>query len=391
VDVDGDEGVDVDVEAIDGDDSQVGEAEEATKEEEYTPKVKVSRGGNRNRAARDILKRFRGGNRRQKYLKNLVANNAAGAAGGGGGGAPHPHPRRHKAEIPPAASPVEYDAGVASGAGMMSSEEEEEDTTVAQAALGPNAFWTAMEPYLRPITEHDLAYITPKPPRPDDPIYTIPPLGSHYSQVWATDEGLGSPPPGRQSLRSIKGEGGAEFDYPEDEDADPIMGDMTQRILQSLIDENIIMNRPPSPFSDETVINPNIDENNKEMLPHHGIPAIPVASYSRQNMINLEERIRMELRAIGLLDDDEIDPSEREDDEVCAELRLLQSKLREQISINNDRRQKLIALVKPKMREQEEARKQKLINQQIEKNFSKLIQRKKKRGGRRAPPPQVGT
>jgi hypothetical protein len=39
VDVDGDEGVDVDVEAIDGDDSQVAEAEEALKEEEYTPKV----------------------------------------------------------------------------------------------------------------------------------------------------------------------------------------------------------------------------------------------------------------------------------------------------------------------------------------------------------------
>jgi hypothetical protein len=92
-------------------------------------------------------------------------------------------------------------------------------------------------------------------------------------------------------------------------------------------------------------------------------------------MIALEDRIRLELRAIGLLDDEgshpraplilaliylyviyflEMDPAEREDDEVCAELRLNQNLLREQIVINNDRRLRLITLVKPKMREHEE-------------------------------------
>lgn len=87
-------------------------------------------------------------------------------------------------------------------------------------------------------------------------------------------------------------------------------------------------------------------------------------------MINLEQRIRMELRSIGLLDDEggmpwsfilskahlseEIDPTEREDDEICAELRSLQNSLREAIITNNNRRNNLIALVKPKMREQEE-------------------------------------
>ncbi len=85
----------------------------------------------------------------------------------------------------------------------------------------------------------------------------------------------------------------------------------------------------------------------------------------------------------------------------------MQQRLREQIAINNERRVKLIGLVKPKMREHEEvtlfvekglfvyslyqARKQKLVNQQIEKNLTKLLQRKKKRGGRRSAPPQVGS
>ena len=134
-------------------------------------------------------------------------------------------------------------------------------------------------------------------------------------------------------------------------------------------------------------------------------------------MIALEDRIRLELRAIGLLDDEEVDSSfDREDDEVCAELRHHQALLRDHIQANNERRLSLIARVKPKMREHEEvcsqhqhqwreregqvyetaltnnaqARRQKLNNLAIEKNYQKLIQKKKKRGGRRAPPPQVG-
>jgi Histone acetyltransferases subunit 3 len=49
-----------------------------------------------------------------------------------------------------------------------------------------------------------------------------------------------------------------------------------------------------------------------------------------------------------------MDPSEREDDEVCAELRLNQSLLKEQITTNIERRCTLIELVKPKMHEHEE-------------------------------------
>jgi len=245
-----------------------------------------------------------------------------------------------------------------------------------------------MEPYLRAPTDQDLAYITPKPPRADDSIFTIPPLGVHYLQAWANDDGMGSPPIRHSSRVLPRGEGGElEYNNDDDEAPDPIMGDITQRILRSLIDEHIILNRPPSPFPDESPLS---TDGNKENATSSSIPVIPVNTYSRAQMIALEDRIRLELRAIGLLDDEELDPAEREDDEVCAELRLNQNLLREQIAINNDRRLRLIDLVKPKMREHEEARKQKFTNLAIEKNYQKLIQKKKKRGGRRAPPPQVG-
>ncbi len=89
---------------------------------------------------------------------------------------------------------------------MSSGEEEEEE--ISPVPLGPNAFWTAMEPYLRAPTEQDLSCIqdhkcrikikltiskdiTPKPQRPDDPIFSIPPLGPHYTHVWASDDGVG--------------------------------------------------------------------------------------------------------------------------------------------------------------------------------------------------------
>jgi hypothetical protein len=70
--------------------------------------------------------------------------------------------------------------------------------------LGPNAFWTAMEAYFRPITgrillvscynnnfefilfwfaEADLQYIMPQTEKADDPTFSIPPLGQHYLQV----------------------------------------------------------------------------------------------------------------------------------------------------------------------------------------------------------------
>jgi len=47
-------------------------------------------------------------------------------------------------------------------------------------------------------------------------------------------------------------------------------------------------------------------------------------------MTSLEERIRSELRQIGLLDDEDVSISNKEDDEICAELRSLQAQLKEQ-------------------------------------------------------------
>ena len=120
------------------------------------------------------------------------------------------------------------------------------------------------------------------------------------------------------------------------------MGDLTQRLLAAFVHHKII---PAEPIKD--------GEEFDESTPLDSI--VPVNG--RTDMSNLEDRIRMELKSIGLLDDDtvvrtcksakvqlyhppthpptrslvhllQIDLSQREDDEICAEIRALQRSLR---------------------------------------------------------------
>lgn len=80
----------------------------------------------------------------------------------------------------------------------------------------------------------------------------------------------------------------------------------------------------------------------------------PMESYNQDHWINFEERVRMELRALGLLEPDVvyIPPPERQDDEICAELRVLHQKLRREVEINNKKRLLFAHLVQQKQIQQ---------------------------------------
>lgn len=56
----------------------------------------------------------------------------------------------------------------------------------------PDKFWASVEPYCRPITAEDISYLqdlirTREEERNSD-LYTIPPLGKHYTQRWAEED-----------------------------------------------------------------------------------------------------------------------------------------------------------------------------------------------------------
>jgi len=230
----------------------------------------------------------------------------------------------------------------------------------------------------------------PQIEKPDDPHFNRPLLGAHYTQVWAGEDGeykrsLSNLSNTRQSTRiaATKPSGVASPGGPEEEEDDLVIGDLTQRILCALIEENLVISHPPSP--DNEMASSESPSNN----PENGdlVPAIPTSTYSKQAMLSLEDRIRLELRSIGLLDDMEgIDPSEKEDDEVCAEIRNLQNLLRERMAANNERKAKMLEMVRARMHEQDIQKKQKQANSITEKSYQKYLQRKRKRGGRRPTP-----
>lgn len=76
------------------------------------------------------------------------------------------------------------------------------------------------------------------------------------------------------------------------------------------------------------------------------ITSDPVRNYSGTVQQSLNDRILAELKVVGLISDEEDEDylDAHEDDEICAELRLLQSRLKEQIAINNERKVELASL-----------------------------------------------
>lgn len=217
----------------------------------------------------------------------------------------------------------------------------------------------------------------------NDPAFVIPPLGKHYKEEWEEEEGEDSSYHTRTIPQTVVIEDGETKLVPS-------CGELTSRILAALIEENII----PPEFQenvDDTTRNgdskilKNYSERN---TPSSSIPiqTPPTYDYSIETFVALEERIKLELRSIGLLDDSDFDvckavfiphflqTSQREDDEICTELRKLQKQLREQITLNNTIRSKISAMLPAIMAQEEAERKERqAIANNVEKTYQKMM------------------
>jgi len=128
-------------------------------------------------------------------------------------------------------------------------------------------FWGTMEPYISPFNPVDLKCLQPVEIPPDGSI-NIPALGKHYSLV-LQDKGIDTDVKKQNNEISC--------------------GNLTQRLLASLLEvDNHVDTRGISGASIESC------------LP---LDVPPTADYSSQKMENLEDRICMELRYIGLMDE----------------------------------------------------------------------------------------
>lgn len=256
-----------------------------------------------------------------------------------------------------------------------------------------NTFSSYVEPYFRPFTEEDLAFLRERGNRVDP--FLLPKRSKkHYTETWAEEDGA-------MAIDSLPNKpdpnhprGSIEHMTDDIAETDKLsVGPLLSRLLQAMRPERRAMvNDDARPLvngingdaNGSLDVNMNgVDSFDPVALPvlqPNGLPSereLPPAAHMAESNSEAwkrathpkldynqyEERIKQELRHIGFLPDPDSDQPQPEDtradydgaydDEVGARLRELQSHLRDQMLINAARKAKLSELVRERMAFQE--------------------------------------
>uniref|UniRef100_A0A3P9MN73 Transcriptional adaptor 3 (NGG1 homolog, yeast)-like n=1 Tax=Oryzias latipes TaxID=8090 RepID=A0A3P9MN73_ORYLA len=130
----------------------------------------------------------------------------------------------------------------------------------------PNRFWASVEPYCADITNEEIRLLEEllKPLEDEAEYFKIPALGKHYSQRWAQEDLLEEQREGARANDKKKGIMGGPLSELDAKDVDSLLkksesqhesqedgcpfGPLTQRLLQALVEENIISPMEDSPI-----------------------------------------------------------------------------------------------------------------------------------------------
>ncbi|TKA69451.1 hypothetical protein B0A55_07114 [Friedmanniomyces simplex] len=233
-----------------------------------------------------------------------------------------------------------------------------------------STFQAYVEPYIRPFTEEDVAFLKERGDRVTP--YIIPNRGAKsYKDVWAAEDGLtGIEPPAKLELNPNEARGSMEEMDDATAETDEIsLGPSAER-LQALL------RAAPNPVTkkddtndvdangDTTMLNadddpatqPGAADDHHTFKPATYLPAdaprptnLPALDYG-----TMEQRALQELRYIGFLGPTETpDYAAHNDDEVAARLRTLQHELRRVSRANNIRKARVLELTEERMAMQE--------------------------------------
>ncbi|KAI8817689.1 histone acetyltransferases subunit 3-domain-containing protein [Fimicolochytrium jonesii] len=221
-------------------------------------------------------------------------------------------------------------------------------TKTVQNQIPIQQFWGFVDQFFRPVNEADLAFLDNE----GDEVapYSIPPLGRPYKEQWAEEDSKG----GSQSNGILMAANG------QTQDGEICYKPISERIISSLM-ENRIIGGVFAPVAEETV-----DE--------------PLTPESMGDAIDLEDRMRKELRFLGLIEDEEDNATPDEHDEITTELRHRQRELREQVHRNRSRRRQMKAIATRFMAWQEYNGVLDDINKSIEQAYIKRFTPAKTKG-----------
>ncbi|KAL7416223.1 histone acetyltransferases subunit 3-domain-containing protein [Mrakia frigida] len=254
-------------------------------------------------------------------------------------------------------------------------------------------FWQGIEPYVRQIGEEDLAFLKGYKDEDTEP-YVLPPLGKPYQQVWEEEDrllSLGLPLPVVSSTVTTRPSASSSssattnkvLDYPrmsrkeyeydskdlKEEDLvveDKGAGPLTERVVSALLAAREEADAPIG-FGPGTTVR----EGGGEGMEVDGVRAGAGAGAGaggeggegegegwggpldpgpeRLGMGEMEARMRKELQAVGLLGEEEVDWSQRADDEISTSLRQTQRLLASQVALNSSRRTTLLSIAQDRL------------------------------------------
>ncbi|CAF4931343.1 unnamed protein product [Pieris macdunnoughi] len=202
---------------------------------------------------------------------------------------------------------------------------------ISQLALPKNnipyKFWNSVDPFCAPVTMDDMKFLesllvqssnTTLPP--------IPPLGRHYSEVWADehiseDQNASNPNKKSPDVPNIRKK-------LEKSSENMITGPLTQRLVSALMEENVMTYD----------------------MPDMKIKQSTTTKNSYKNSLTLEKCLRKELVEQGILDPEDLPPlTNPADDEILAEIKKCQTELTAVRKENCRNLKNLIGLCKQEM------------------------------------------
>ncbi|KAJ2365928.1 Transcriptional regulator [Coemansia sp. RSA 2611] len=262
-------------------------------------------------------------------------------------------------------------------------------------------YWTSLEPYFRNITDEDIAFL--ESTNEDQELYVIPKLGKFYAYAWAEEEVTHFPDHMHSSktrylAKSLLGSDTSSKSRPSHSAlaGNSVGSDMalntsrlaplTERIVSALVAERLVLNggsRIKTENGDSAPNGGNLDYRSDT---EDGTTEIePYQLSSNGETLSLEDRLKRELRYIGIIDDDDVDWDGREDDEVCVTIRALQRQLREQTKVNKLRKARLLPISKEHIGFQEYTQVIDELDKQVEQCYIKRHRQTKSRKRKSAP------
>ncbi|KAI8804784.1 histone acetyltransferases subunit 3-domain-containing protein [Cladochytrium replicatum] len=245
--------------------------------------------------------------------------------------------------------------------------------------IAVTAFWSFAEQYFRSVTVEDARFLEDH----GDPVtpFIVPKLGKHYAMQWKEEDSAAAASAAAAAASAAAGVSG-EFadeqgggDYGDEDggivrETEPYFGPLTERIVAAFVKEGVVGHF--------------FDSGGDGDAGGGGPLAAAVAKAKVRNkteMAELEERVRIELAHVGLIEnkENENDEAAQKEDEIWAELKAKQEELRERISVNTARKIRLLAIAKTWMAVQEFNSVLEEQNKAIEAAYTRRFKQKNKR------------